>query len=248
MAKISWFDIKGKIKLSIRSFFYSKPIQIAVCYLILAYMNLVFFTAKRRYFNVKSLIKDEYQKRPLILAFWHSRIMMIPFLVRLIQKNSGKSDDFLTLSSKHGDGRFVGVTMNLFGFENIFGSTKSNKGKANNRGIDTSTLRYLIKSLKNGRNLGITPDGPRGPNQKINGQIIEMAKISSAAIIPISCSYSSFKQFKSWDLFQLPLPFTKINFYVGKAFEFDLEKESIEEANLRLEKEINKTLKESQKF
>jgi hypothetical protein len=138
---------------------------------------------------------------------------MIPFLTRKPRKLY-KDYKIMTLASRHGDGRFVGKVMEKFGFISILGSTK--RSKKSSRGIEISSLREILRGLKKGHSLGITPDGPRGPNQKISGELINLAKLSGAEILPVSQTTSNFIQFNSWDKFKFPLPFSKICFYFAE--------------------------------
>ncbi len=111
-------------------------------------------------------------------------------------------------------------------------------------------MREIIRGLKNGKALGITPDGPRGPNQKINSEIINIAKISGAQILPISFSYSKYKQFNSWDKFKLALPFGKLCFYFGDLITIKKDLSNKEEIDLKLELEslMNDTQNKSDKI
>jgi lysophospholipid acyltransferase (LPLAT)-like uncharacterized protein len=136
--------------------------------------------------------------------------MMIPFVAREV-KRLCPEHNLMTLASKHGDGKFVGMVMEKFGLISILGSTQDKKHPS--RGIDYRELRRLIDGLKNGNSLGITPDGPRGPNQQINGELINIAKLTGAGIVAISYASSNFLVIKkSWDKFKFPLPFGKICF------------------------------------
>jgi lysophospholipid acyltransferase (LPLAT)-like uncharacterized protein len=49
--------------------------------------------------------------------------------------------------------------------------------------------------------------------QKINGEVINIARISQAGIIATSYSTSRFKRLNTWDKFFIPLPFSTICFY-----------------------------------
>lgn len=135
-------------------------------------------------------------------------------MARHVSKKSKNNYEIMSLSSKHGDGKFIGIIMTMFGFKNISGSTQD--GRKPGRGIDLKSMRDMIRELKKGTGLGITPDGPKGPNQKINSQIIDIAKISGANILPTSYSSSRFIQFNSWDKLRLPLPFSKVVFFAGE--------------------------------
>ena len=85
--------------------------------------------------------------------------------------------------------------------------------------------KNIIDGLKKGYALGITPDGPRGPNQQINGELLNIARLTNSCIIAISYSSSNFKIIKkSWDKFKIPLPFSKLCFVVDEIY-FEIKKE-----------------------
>jgi len=202
-------------------------------------MWLVYLTSSKKFVNEKTLLDAANEGRALIVVFWHNRLMMIPFVARFIKKQY-PSYRFMTLASKHGDGQFVGQVMERFGLISILGSTKSKKNP--NRGISFSSLKKILDGLKSGYSLGVTPDGPRGPNQKINGEIINIARISGAKILPISCSSSRFIELKTWDKFKIPLPFSKLCFYLDEEAVFvskNIDKIQEESIKLGLEERMN---------
>jgi lysophospholipid acyltransferase (LPLAT)-like uncharacterized protein len=135
---------------------------------------------------------------------------MTSFSVQRVKKEYLLKHQFMTLASKHGDGKFVGTTMKKLGMISILGSSQD--GRKSSRGIDIGGFKRIINGLKNGLSLGITPDGPRGPTQKINGELIRIASISGAAILPTSYGVSRRKQLNTWDRFVIPLPFSKLAF------------------------------------
>ncbi len=216
--ELSWFYVKTKAKYLLRRFAYSYLVQELICTALSAYMYLVFFTSKKTFINDKKAIEVVRKQSPIILSFWHNRLMMVPFLANRILNGVKKERPnfrFMTLASKHGDGRFVGRVMEKFNFISILGSSQSNR-KVKTRGIDLKALRQIFNGFKNGNSLGMTPDGPRGPNQQINGEIINIAKISGAQIFPVSYSVSKFIELNTWDKFKIPLPFSTLSFYCGE--------------------------------
>ena len=233
--EIEWYDIKTKFKKFVRGLAYSALMQKLICGFIISYMWLVYLSSQKKFVNVENFLANVKAGKPLMVLFWHNRLMMIPFVARFALKKGSAKYKFMTLASHHGDGQFVGRVMNNFGFQNIYGSSKG--GRKASRGIDLHSLREIIRGLKNGKGIGITPDGPRGPSQKINGEIISIAKITNAAIIPISYSTSRFIQFNSWDQFKLPLPFSKLCFYFGDLIFVDKNLSKEDEASLRLDLE-----------
>lgn len=213
--EIGWFDVKTKAKYLLRRLAYSYLVQELICTLLAAYMQLVFITSRKTFIGHKKMTAATLNKTPIILSFWHNRLMMIPFLANKVLrevKHERPNFRFMTLASKHGDGRFVGRVMEKFNFISVLGSSQSGH-KKKSRGIDLKALRQIFNGFKSGNSLGMTPDGPRGPNQQINGEIINIAKISGAQIFPVSYSVSKFIELNTWDKFKIPLPFSKLCFY-----------------------------------
>ncbi len=136
--------------------------------------------------------------KPFILAFWHSQLMMISFC----WKSNTKIN---ILASGHSDGRFGAIVGNYFKLNNI--QTSSNE--------KSISLKPIFKLLKESNYIGITPDGPRGPNQKASNGIIKISKATQVPIIPVGFAASKFKQLKSWDSFLITQPFSKCAFVWG---------------------------------
>lgn len=215
--QIGWFDVKTKFKSMLRRVAYSWLVQELIASLMVFYMKFVYFSCKKTFIGQKEFEEEALKQKPIIACFWHNRLMMVPLFAGKAMRNVQKTlPNFclMTLASKHGDGRIVGRVMEKFNFKSILGSTQDKRHRS--RGIDLKTMREIFEELKKGNALGIAPDGPRGPNQKINGEILNMAKISGATIFAISYSTSNFIEFKSWDKFKFPLPFGKICFYCKK--------------------------------
>jgi lysophospholipid acyltransferase (LPLAT)-like uncharacterized protein len=64
--------------------------------------------------------------------------------------------------------------------------------------------------LASGRDVVITPDGPRGPAYELGPGIIFLAQKSGAAVLPMNLEYSSCWRLRSWDRFIVPRPFAKV--------------------------------------
>jgi lysophospholipid acyltransferase (LPLAT)-like uncharacterized protein len=245
--KMNWSDLeivrnfRGKSKQLLRKFAYSALTQKIICLIICAYILFVYATS-RKVFNNKNMWKPFFEKKEsLIFASWHNRVMMIPAAMRGIisyGKKRRTGFTFLGLASKHGDGRFVSGVLENFGFVIIAGSTKD---KRKSRGIDIGGLRQILSGLKKSYFMGFTPDGPRGPNQKINGELINIARLSGAKIVPLSYSTSRFIELNSWDRFKIPLPFSTICFYYDDAISVpkDADEKEMEKIKLYVEERMN---------
>jgi len=243
--RIELWEVKASFRLLLRKLAYSFFVQKIITFLIYSYLLFVYKTSSKNFIGIEKIYEKIEFKKPIIFAFWHNRLMMMPFFARKVKKHF-KSHNLMTLASKHGDGRLVGMVMERFGLISILGSTQD--GRKASRGIDYSSMRKIIDGLKNGYSLGITPDGPRGPNQQINGELINIARLTKSSIIALSYSSSNFKIIKkSWDQFKIPLPFSKLCFVVDE-INFEVEKNSVDDKDfLKQKKAITERLNLMQK-
>ena len=247
MRKIGWFDIKTKFKKIIRSVFYTQIGQELICYLVIAYIKLVYYSSKKIIVGDNLIMNRFKNNQPAIIVSWHHQIMMAPFVATQIRKFN-QTHKIASLASKHGDGRFVGRVMEKFGVINVAGSSKD--GRKSSRGIDMHGLKEIFRALKNQLGIAITPDGPRGPSRKINGEVIKIAELSGAPIVPVGLGYSSFFELNTWDKFKVPLPFGVICYYYGDLFLVgkNIKEEEISGLNLLLEEKINLAANEADKL
>ncbi len=186
-------------KIKIRKKILKSDLFISACaFVIYLYINLVGLTSRWNYINRH--IADEYKDKPFILAFWHGRLLMIPYF-------KPKRSNVHVVISHHRDGELIAKTQHLFGLKTIRGSSSKGGLKA---------LREIIRVRKEGGIVAITPDGPRGPAQKVGGSAAEIAKMLEVPIIPVTYSMKNAKTAKSWDSFMLPHPFGKGVFVVGQ--------------------------------
>ncbi len=111
--------------------------------------------------------------RHIILAFWHSQQLMIPFGYR----GAGSH----VLISRHGDGEIISRIIARFGHESVRGS--STRGGA-------GALRALIRIGRSGRDLAVTPDGPKGPRHVAKLGVIHLAKATGLPIVPLAFACS----------------------------------------------------------
>ena len=134
-----------------------------------------------------------------IWAFWHNRMFVIPYIHdRWFAHIPGA-----ILSSPSGDGQIIADACAEFGFEAARGSSsKPQKG--------LGALILLAEKVKEGRDVGITPDGPRGPCYELQPGLLKLAQLTGGAIVPVRVEYSRALRFKTWDAFLLPLPFSRV--------------------------------------
>ncbi|MFH1076460.1 MAG: lysophospholipid acyltransferase family protein [Pseudomonadota bacterium] len=155
------------------------------------FINFIFGTMDIRIIGFEA-IKGFVESKKVIIAFWHSRLLMVSYLY---QGGNG-----VVLASKSKDGEIIARISKQQGHLVIRGSTS--KGGAH-------AMIEMINALDGSRFIGITPDGPQGPRYKVKPGIIALAKKTGYVIVPVSYSARRIKVFKSWDRFLLPYPFTK---------------------------------------
>ena len=156
-----------------------------------------------------------------IFACWHGELLMLPYLY----KHYRKKPHAKVLISPHFDGELISRTIKYFGLGTLAGST------------DKSAARVLIqaiKTIKEGYDIGITPDGPKGPRHEVADGIIVMAQKTGAKIVLVEIKPTKFWQLNSWDRFVIPKPFGEIHFYVSE--ELDITGLELEEARELLQK------------
>ena len=139
-------------------------------------------------------------EKPLLWAFWHNRLFIIPHLFEHWFKSQGRHGAALTSVSK--DGEIVAALLTRFGIRPIRGSSSRRGARA---------LVEMKRAIEDGYIMGITPDGPRGPRYRINPGVIKLAQLTGGTILPIHVSYSRFWRLKSWDGFMIPQPFATIH-------------------------------------
>ncbi|MCX8023431.1 MAG: DUF374 domain-containing protein [Syntrophorhabdaceae bacterium] len=113
------------------------------------------------------------------------------------------------LISRHRDGEFIARVIRFFGLKAIRGSYK--KG-----GI--SSTREIITGLKEGYDIAITPDGPKGPRYEVKKGIIEIARLTGKGIIPVTYGASKKKLFLPGIDSSSPILFQKLSFSGGTPF------------------------------
>jgi hypothetical protein len=175
-------------------------------------------------------------ERPCIFAFWHNRIFLLPYLFRK-HWHSRQRDRVAVLVSASKDGEKLARVLSKFNLICVRGST-SRRGK--------EALRELARLVEEGYDVGITPDGPRGPKYHCQDGVISLSQITQAPIIPISYDLSRKITVNSWDNFTIPLPFARATVRIGSPMIVPMEADDATREQKRLELEnVLKSLSET---
>lgn len=161
--------------------------------------------------NEYRLEENEQSGKGVILSVWHGQLWFPTYYWR----NRG----YVGLASESRDGEYITEVMEKLGWDMVRGSAS--------RGGSRSLIK-LIRRLRRGEVVGITPDGPTGPRREVKPGIIYLAQKTDSIIIPIGVAFRKKKMFSSWDRFELPCPLTKAGLVLGNPLEVN-EKELTEE-------------------
>jgi lysophospholipid acyltransferase (LPLAT)-like uncharacterized protein len=137
--------------------------------------------------------------RPVLMAFWHGRSIMLPFVYR------GRGA--CIMNSQHRDGEIVSRVLAGFGIQSTRGSST--------RGAVPGFLG-LVRASRRGLDIALIPDGPRGPAGIAKGGAAELAVATGAPLFPMAVSCSSAWRLGTWDRLLLPRPFSRMVLVVGE--------------------------------
>jgi lysophospholipid acyltransferase (LPLAT)-like uncharacterized protein len=168
----------------------------------------------------KYLVQARNHNPSVIFSFWHGRMLTLSFTHR--------NKAIQVLASEHQDGEMMGQTIRLLGFGHVRGSSTRGGARA---------IRELVGKLEEGLDLGITVDGPKGPKFVVKPGPLEIAKLSGAAVVPITASSRKHWTFTSWDAFEVPKPFSIVSVRYGEPVIVppDAGVEELESKRLRVE-------------
>jgi lysophospholipid acyltransferase (LPLAT)-like uncharacterized protein len=174
------------------------------------------------------------QPRDLVIfAVWHNRLAlsMTAWGQWGIDKYPAKG--LVALISASHDGGILSLALKSFGVEAVRGSSSRRGAQA---------LLELTSWMERGYNVAITPDGPRGPRYKASSGIISLAQVTGHSIIPVTATIHGKLILKSWDRFQIPLPFARCKIDFGETISVprDATPEQREELRLELERRLLK--------
>ncbi len=148
--------------------------------------------------------------RPIVYVLWHSR------LLPLIHNRRGEG--IALLISRHRDGGYLAALCERWGYRVVRGS--SQRGGA-------VGLLGLIRYLRDGTEVGTTPDGPRGPAERAKAGVLVAAQQARAWVIAMGAQPSSAWWFQSWDRFCIPKPFARIDVVYAAPVEIGAGKEEV---------------------
>jgi lysophospholipid acyltransferase (LPLAT)-like uncharacterized protein len=135
--------------------------------------------------------------RPVAIVLWHNRLFLSAEIVRRFRQ--GRPAYALVSASK--DGAWLSAFFSIVGMRTV-------RGSSSRLGREAATA--LVDVLRGGDDIGITPDGPRGPCYDLKAGALIVARRTKSPLILVGAKFHSAWRLKSWDRFYLPKPFSRV--------------------------------------
>lgn len=203
--------------------------QRIVSFAIVVLFKILMLTWRPRWSDRSGAFNGE--QGPVIYCVWHNRLALSMFIYHRWTRKKRPANGLVALISASKDGGLLADVLDKFGVEAVRGSSSRRGNQA---------LLEATRGAEEGYNIAITPDGPRGPKYKIQPGVVALAQLTGLPIIPVSAHIASKVCTKSWDQFQIPLPFSRCDIEFGKPIVIprDVSDEQREQLRLQLEQTL----------
>jgi hypothetical protein len=163
-----------------------------------------------------------------IYCIWHNRLALSMVCYFRYIRHHCDTPGLATMVSASKDGALMAAVLDCFHVQPIRGSTSRRGPQA---------LRELSSWSKKKFTLALTPDGPRGPRYIAQPGIIALAQLTGMPIVPVSYNLSWKISVKSWDRFQIPLPFSRCDMFFQPPIHVPREATDTDRESFRLQLE-----------
>ena len=204
--------------------------QRLAAWLIFALVRGVASTIRYEWGDGTVLLEPE-KSHPVVFCVWHNRLALSLEIYRRYQSRMGRRRQMAAMVSASKDGGLLARVLELSGVQPVRGST-SRRGR--------QALLELTTWADRGYDLAITPDGPRGPSYEVQDGVISVAQVTGLPIIPAVYHLGWKIRLRSWDRFQIPMPFSRCVVQMGLPIRIAREasEEEREQVRRRLEAEM----------
>ncbi len=162
----------------------------------------------------------------VVLAFWHGRLLALATAASRIEVRP------CILVSQHRDGEIATRILRRWGVETVRGSTS--------RGA-IAGLRGLLRAHRDGYDLALGPDGPRGPCCEAKAGVVQIASATGADLFPVGAAGDRVWRLRSWDRMIIPKPFSRLLLIVGEPLSVapDADERAVEAARAQIQTTLN---------
>ena len=192
-------------------------------WLVFAGIRTVALTLRYRW-NDRSEFFNGAPPGPAIYCVWHNRLALCLIAYWDYVHKHSSTPGMAAMVSASKDGGFLTGVLECFRVEPVRGSSSRRGPQA---------LLELTTWAERGYDLAITPDGPRGPCYVVQDGVMSLAQLTGLPIVPVSYNLSWKIRVKSWDRFQIPLPFSRCEMNFGKPIRVPREATDAEREELR---------------
>lgn len=150
-------------------------------------------------FDLSEEDRRNYMKNdvPVAIVLWHNRLFLSAEIVRRFRV--GRPAYALVSASQ--DGAWLTAFFSLAGLRTV-------RGSSSRLGREAATA--LVDTLRSGHDIGVTPDGPRGPCYEVKPGVVIVARRTRAPLLLVGAEFESAWQLRSWDRFYVPKPFSRV--------------------------------------
>ncbi len=138
-----------------------------------------------------------YADEPAALVIWHNRLFVSAEYFRRYRTKRA----VYALVSASKDGAWLAAFYRMIGLIPVRGSS-SNFGR--------EAGKALIEVMRAGHDIGITPDGPRGPMYVVEPGVLVVTRRNNAPMVLVGVEFTRAWRLKSWDRFYIPWPFSRV--------------------------------------
>ena len=139
----------------------------------------------------------ERKDRSVAFVLWHNRLFLTPEFYRRYRVGR----PIYGLVSASPDGAWLAALFSTVGMRAIRGSSSR---------LGREAAEGMVEVLRAGHDVGITPDGPRGPCYKMKPGALVVTRRTETPILIVGAQFSSAWRMRSWDGFYVPRPFSRI--------------------------------------
>ncbi len=150
-------------------------------------------------FDLSDEDRRNYMKNdvPVAIVLWHNRLFLSAEIVRRFRV--GRPAYALVSASQ--DGAWLTAFFSLAGLRTVRGSSSR---------LGREAASALVDTLRAGHDIGVTPDGPRGPCYEVKPGVVIVARRTRAPLLLVGAEFESAWQLRSWDRFRVPKPFSRV--------------------------------------
>jgi hypothetical protein len=135
----------------------------------------------------------------VVLVLWHGQMLVCARAHAL---------PIAVMISEHRDGEIIARVLQLLGHSAVRGSSSRGGARA---------LLEAVRVMAGGRDVAITPDGPRGPRHSFAPGALALAFRANAPVVSLVASVDRLWRLRSWDGFEIPKPFARVTVLYSEA-------------------------------